>query len=171
MRDGADSQRLPSAGAGDDPEAWARPLRGDGDQLGERGQFRSARGPEEGLDVEPEAELDRLARGAGGGDDDKATTRVPRPDEGLVVRWEIRVADRAERFARRYTRGGYGPSPFGFRSRGAAGKVASAGAGPGDGVTLGGTIELAAGGRLSLPRCSRDFRSKRSPASSRSDGP
>jgi hypothetical protein len=169
--DGADGQRLPGSGAGDDPEAGARPLWGDGDPLGERGQFRAARGPEEGLNVEPEAELDRFTGRTGGGDDDEAPTRIPRPDEGLVVGGEIRVADRAERIARRGTGGSYGPSSRGFRSRGAAGWVVSVGPGLGDGDTFGGTPGRATGARLSLPRCSRDFCSNRSPASSRSDGP
>jgi len=129
MREGADGEGLPRPRAGDDPEP-------------------------RGLDLEPEAELDGLTGGAGGRDDDEAPTRIPRPDEGLVVGGEIRVADRAERFAR----GGYGVPSRGFRSRGAAGRLAD---------------DEAAGpaARDADSRRARACSSNRSPIESRSVGP
>lgn len=154
MRDGAHGEGLPGTGPGDDPDAGAWALLGDGDALGEGGQLGAARRPEEGLDIETEAELDGLTGGAGGRDDDEAPTRIPRPDEGLVVGGEIGVADRAERFAR----GGYGVPSRGFRSRGAAGRLA-------DGEAAGPAA------RDADSRRARACSSKRSPIESRSVGP
>jgi len=100
LRDRFDGERLPRARAGDDAEALTGSLRRDGKARGEGRQLGAARLPEQGLEVEPEGELDRLTGRPRRGDDDEATARIPGPDEGLAVRGQIAVTDRAEGEAR-----------------------------------------------------------------------
>lgn len=93
MGERADGEGLPRPRASDDAEArpWAvGRLR---DPLGERRQLGAARRPEEGLELEPEGEFNRLARRARRSDDDEAAPGITRPDEGVVVRGEIAVLD------------------------------------------------------------------------------
>jgi hypothetical protein len=49
---------------------------------------------EEGVQLQLEGEFDRLARRAGGGDDDHAPTGVPRGAKGVKVERKLVIADR-----------------------------------------------------------------------------
>ncbi len=87
LGDGADAQGLAGPGARHDAEALARG--GEGPQLGAMFLFQS------GLDAgEAQRELDGLAGGAGGGDDDHPATGVIRPAVGLGVGRQEVVAGR-----------------------------------------------------------------------------
>jgi len=112
MGEGADGEGLPRPGAGDDPEPRTRPVGGLRDPLGERRQLGAARRPEEGLELEPEGELDGFAGRARRGDDDQAAPGITRPDEGVVVRREIAVLDGS----RGAVGGGYGRRSAGGRA-------------------------------------------------------
>ena len=97
LRDWFYAERLAGAGARDDPKATAR--LGDGrfevmraEPFGEFAELDAAGFPQHRLEVEREGELDCLARGACGRDDDD-TARLPRSDKGVVIGREIRVAD------------------------------------------------------------------------------
>jgi hypothetical protein len=97
LRDRLYAERLAGAGTGNDPEPTTR--RRDGrlevmrtEPFGQVAQLRAARLPEDGLDVEAERQLDRLAGRARGRDDDDAPS-LPRRDERIVVWREVRVAD------------------------------------------------------------------------------
>jgi hypothetical protein len=64
--------------------------------VGKCAQLVAARLPEDRRDVEGERELYRLTRRARWGDDDDASCGS-RADECVVIRWKIRIADRAKR--------------------------------------------------------------------------
>ena len=84
LRDGTDAQRLAGAGAGDDAEALARdaPSRGTPPRAPARARSRDG----------AERELDRLARGAGGRDDDDAAAGVRRVAIRVGVGGEMVIA-------------------------------------------------------------------------------
>ena len=63
--------------------------------VGERGELGAVHAPERRLDVQSERELDRLAGGARGRDDDQPARRA-RTHERVVVGREVRVANAAE---------------------------------------------------------------------------
>ena len=88
LGDRADGERLSRARSGDDAEALAADAR-------ELAHARAVVLLEKRLDVEPDRELDRLARRARRRDDDDASGRRLGADERVVI-GEVRVADVAD---------------------------------------------------------------------------
>ena len=99
LGDGLDAQRL----AGTRPRHDAKPRtprrrRLVCQALGERAQAFAVGLPQDGLDVERERQLDRLARGARGGNDDDAPAG-PAANKVFAVAREVRISDRAQGLA------------------------------------------------------------------------
>ncbi len=84
LGDGADAEGLADAGAGDDAEPFA--ARGEVEEVG------AVLALQEGVELELKGEFDRLARRAGGGDDDHAPPDMAGGAKGVEIEGKLVVA-------------------------------------------------------------------------------
>ena len=84
LGDRPDAERLADTGARHDTEALST--------RGPRAQFRAVLPFEQGVEVEPEGQLDRFARRARGRDHDDPAVRMRGVSEGFGIGWKMMIA-------------------------------------------------------------------------------